>query len=143
MILNKIATSLITGTLMVAGAAFGATDTEHTRADIGFAFRTPAGVMPAGKYNVEVRSFQGGQRYIQLNNLETRKSSVFFVQSPVEANKPQGTKMVFQCGKGDCNLAQIWSAGSIGYQIRAPRLSAADAERLAVAVPLQTASSAE
>ena len=142
MTFRKIASTLMTGALLTAGAAFGAAaGTDQTRADISFKFRTPAGEMPAGKYNVEVRSFQGGNRYIALNNVDTKKTVMFFTQSAIEAqhNSGQPARLMFACGNNDCSLSEVWAKQSVGYKITKPRVSAAEAERLAVVTLQPTA----
>jgi hypothetical protein len=134
---------LLVGGMLTVGAFAGLA--EEAKANIPFEFRTPAGVMPSGQYKLEVRSFHGGSKYIQLRDAETMRSVVFYTESPIYTNRFDAKPHLrFLCGQAGCSLRELWASGMQGYNIRQPKMTPAETERLTeIRVPLKSSNPAE
>jgi hypothetical protein len=108
--------------------------------DVKFNFRTPAGEHPAGAYAIDVRqNTAGANRIVFLRNTETRKAVMFYPVSGIEKKQADGKpRLTFKCNAAGCNLAEIWTDPNLGWSVRQPRLSPAEAERLTVSVPARS-----
>jgi hypothetical protein len=110
---------------------------------IDFAFRTPAGEHAPGAYTVSLRDFASGAPFIHLMNDATRRSVMFYTQSPMMNPRSEDpSRLIFKCGSAGCDLAEVWN-GINGHTIRRSKQAPADAEQSAVAVVVPAKTAAE
>jgi hypothetical protein len=118
-------------------SAFANTTTQ--KADLNFAFSTPAGKHDAGSYKLQIRDNPGTGGIIELRNAETGKAVMFYPVSMITTYKQsEAPRMVFKCADSQCSLAEIWT-GTQGYAIRQRKRTPAEAEKVAVTVSVSTA----
>ena len=123
----------IIATALLSTSAFAA-DTRLQKADIGFAFRTPTGEHAPGAYNLVIRQ-TAVSAHVEVRNAETGKVVMFYPTSNLQAKRDEKPRLVFKCGGSDCDLAEIWTSQQ-GYAFRQRKPTPAEAERLAIVVPM-------
>src|SRR5258708_21919321 len=95
-------------------------------ADIPFAFRTTAGMQPAGQYALAPMSMNGNA--IRLENLSTGQSVMFTSGAP-DGDRELKPRLVFHCGdQAGCMLAGLWMGNGQGWTFPAPRKKTAEFE---------------
>ena len=118
--------------ILLSGIVLAVSAQASQNINIPFAFRTPAGELPAGRYTVEFQPM-GTTKYVQLRNVESRASVLFQPSSPVtNIRGTQRPGMIFSCAQSQCNLQRIWQDGVTGFDFRKKKLTPAESERLAV-----------
>ena len=118
-------------TLLLSGAALAVAAQAGQSFNVQFPFRTPAGDMPAGKYQTEVRQLATAQ-YIELRNVETKRSVILYPTNPVTDIRGHETpRLEFACGTSGCDLKRLWRDGASGHDFRQKKLTPAEKERLA------------
>lgn len=122
----------ILATALLSTSAFAA-DTMQ-KADIGFAFRTPTGEHTAGEYKLVIRK-TASSAHMELRSTETGKTVLFYPMSTLQAKRGEQPRLVFKCGESNCDLAEIWTSHQ-GYAVRGRKLTPAEAERMALVVPV-------
>ena len=123
----------IIATALLSTSAFAA-DARLQKADIGFAFRTPTGEHAPGAYSLVIRQ-SAVSAHVEVRNAETGKVVMFYPTSNLEARRHETPRLVFKCGGSECDLAEIWTSQQ-GYAIRQRKPAAAEAERVAMVVPM-------
>lgn len=85
-----------------------------------FAFRTPSGSMPAGNYQVEVRSSGSSSSIVMLRHAATNQANLFVVSTlRSEGGAPN---IGFQCINGDdCRLERVTMRGGAFITTARPR----------------------
>jgi hypothetical protein len=124
----------IIATALLSTTAFAA-DTLQ-KADIGFAFRSPTGEHAAGEYKLRIRQ-NPASAHMELRSSETGKTVMFYPMSPLQAKRGEQPRLVFKCGGANCDLAEIWT-DHVGYAVRQRTPTPAEAERMAVVVPVKS-----
>ena len=124
----------ILATALLSTAAFAA-DTRQ-KADISFAFRTPTGDHPAGAYNLVIRE-SAISAHMELRSAETGKTVMFYPITTMQAKRGEEPRLVFKCAAANCDLAEIWTSNE-GYAVRQRKRTPAEAERLAIVVPVKS-----
>jgi len=124
----------IIATALLSTSAFAA-DTMQ-KADIGFAFRSPTGQHTAGEYKLVIRQ-TAASAHMELRSAETGKTVLFYPMSTLQAKRGEQPRLVFTCGESNCDLAEIWTSQQ-GYAVHTRKPTPAEAERMAVVVPVKS-----
>ncbi len=129
---------LVAGLMTISTSAFA----ETLVANIDFPFRAVGKTYPAAKYEVKIASTNGAGPIMTLSN-GAGKVNHMFIAIPGDTNngKAGQPQLVFACEPGGaCTLAQVHTVMGSHWQVRQPKLTPAELERLAkVTVPLQVA----
>jgi hypothetical protein len=110
--LNRIAL-LAAGAAVLGSMAYG--QSVVMKAEIPFAFRTSAGVLPAGVYTVTDRTTFSGAPLVGLRT-GAMKSGVFVVGVANDTHLAGAPAAIFRCGADGCELTAMRSnAGTVEY----------------------------
>src|SRR5260370_19992971 len=75
---------------------------------------------------------QNGFPVMHVRNRATGESKLIMAQNRAADAKGGSPRLIFRCGDlSGCSLAAIWTTGGYGWELRVPRLSADERERLA------------
>ena len=115
------------GVVLSTAGAYGQT---NITANVPFAFRTAAGVQPAGEYAV-MPTANGVA--VKIVNQDSGKTSLLGMGIPEGQYKNAQPKLVFQCGsESGCALTHVQMADGREWKYQAPRLKASETARVAV-----------
>jgi hypothetical protein len=113
---SLILISLLGLTFAWAGLV-GASPVVTVRADIPFAFSVNNQVLPAGTYEIVQNDNTG---MLTIRNQETRRSTIFSVNTPQERRIPAAAKLTFNRYGDQYFLSQVW-AWDTGRAVRMSR----------------------
>ena len=127
---SRLNSLLITaaGLTLSAAAAYGQTQIV---ANVPFAFRTAAGVQPAGEYFISAVTYDGAVAV--LKNMHTGHAALTGIGSPNGNPNDKTPRLVFRCGsESGCALSEVKMGDGRGWTYKAPRLKPSENERVAV-----------
>jgi len=125
---NLTRTLMLTAAVLAAGAAAYAQVHIGLNATIPFSFKMNGKTLSAGTYRL------GPATMSNSNVLYFRgvKASVYAIGTHAIGDD-QRARLMFRCGDSSgCALTEVWDGQGQGWKFAAPRLSAAEKERLAV-----------
>jgi len=116
------------GLTLSAAAAYGQTTVV---ANVPFSFRTPAGMQPAGQYQIAPATNDGS--IAVLKNMETGRSTLTGIGSPNGNPNDKTARLVFRCGsESGCALSEVKMGDGRGWTYKTPHLKPSETERVAV-----------
>ena len=127
--MKKLTTNLTiaAGALVFAAGAVSA-QTQPLTAKIPFAFHVGKTIMQLGTYRIDNLAGQTSAPVFRLLNARSHQVVVQIAQAPVDPSKAWtetgNPKLVFACGAGRCDLAEVWagSGNNHAYTFRQPKL---------------------
>jgi hypothetical protein len=115
-------------TVLTLGAGVAYAQDNGTTAKIPFTFRADGSDLPAGRYRVGPTT--GDSVNMELQNLDTGKSTFIQAKSLITDRKDVRPRLIFQCGGEEgCSLARLWAGAGSGLEFRTPKLTANQRER--------------
>ena len=134
----------LTTRLTIAAAALmvaaGAASAQTLKAEIPFAFHVGNRIMEPGIYQVDNLATQSSSPVFRLLEARTHQVVIRMPQAAVDPEKTWtvtgSPKLVFACGDGRCDLAEVWAgSGSNAYTFRRPKLGK-DYEASVTVIPM-------
>ena len=126
---NLKATVMLTAAVLTLGAT-AAYGEEVMKANVPFAFRTAAGVQPAGEYSVGKLGYD--HSVLTIRNLDTLNATIIGMGIPDGTSNDGRARLVFRCGnEAGCALSAVWVDGH-GTKFKTPHLKPSELERVAV-----------
>ena len=132
-------TNLKTNLMLAAAAlvvAAGSASAQNLKAEIPFSFRASGAGLPAGTYDVLVKSSTGGTRSVQLRNVETHQSVIAVSNGSMDATskvtKDGAPKMQFACAGSRCEFSAIWPGQGDMLRVARPTFATDADTRVAV-----------
>ena len=116
------------GLTLSAVAAYGQTNIV---AQVPFAFKTAAGMQPAGEYAIVPVSTSAG--VMMLENMDTRHGSMLGIGANSGNPYDKTPRLVFRCGsESGCALSEVKLGDGRAWTYKAPHWKTSETERVAV-----------
>jgi hypothetical protein len=125
----------LTTKLMIAAAALvaaGAASAQTMQANIPFAFRANGRLMAAGKYYVDL---PGSGHALTIRS---KRGGVLAMPMSSTAGAESNAKLVFECRRAACSLAEVWPGNSHDGLVFATPKRSRDEEASRTVIPLRT-----